>query len=107
MLSSSCLARWLSTSTSVPVDLAKSLSPELEHAYSRTEPMASPAFFAIRPVGSGRLAPLNQWRVYTVGSGTKWLFDRQVLSRGFQDRPSDMGRLLENTFRWLAYLLVE
>ena len=94
--------RGASTSTSVPVDLAKSLSPELEHAYSRTEPVASPAFFAIRPVGSGRLALLNQWCVYTVGSGTKWLFDRQVLSRGFQDCPSDMGRLLENTFRWLA-----
>ncbi|MFV2067838.1 MAG: hypothetical protein ACC645_12760, partial [Pirellulales bacterium] len=90
------------TSTSVLVDLATSGMPELEHAYARPEPTRAPAFFAIRSVGSGRLAFLNQWRVYTVGSGTKWLFDRQILSRGFGHRPSDMGRLLANTFAWLA-----
>jgi hypothetical protein len=94
--------RGSATSTSVPVDLAKSLSPELENAYSRPGPVPSPAFFAVRQLGAGRLGLLNQWRVYTVGSGTKWLFYRQLLSRGFDQRPSDMGRLLENTYRWLA-----
>jgi hypothetical protein len=90
------------TSTSVPVDLKTSLMPELENAFSRPGPETAPAFFAIRDLNPGRLAFLNQWRVHTVGSGTKWLFERRILSQGFDTRPSDMGRLLENTFRWLC-----
>jgi hypothetical protein len=45
---------------------------------------------------------VSQWPIYSVGSGTKWLYDREVLSKGLEGRPSDFGQLLENSFRWLA-----
>jgi hypothetical protein len=45
---------------------------------------------------------LAEWRQFSIGSGTKWIFDREVLSRGLAGRPSDFGALLSNTFRWLA-----
>lgn len=96
------VARGSATATSVAVDLAQSLSQDLAGSVTRPEPVRAPVFFATRAWGAGRAAYLNQWRVYTVGSGTKWLFDRRILERGFDERPSHMGRLLKNTFRWLA-----
>ena len=61
-----------------------------------------PALFAIRSLMAGRVALVNQWPQFSIGSGTRWLYDRQVLDKGFHGRPSDFGRLLQNTFRWLA-----
>ena len=90
------------TAVTRPVDLAKSTSPVLANAFWRTESVAEPALFAIRSYRAGRIALVNQWRQFSVGSGTKYIFDRQVLSKGFGGRGSDFGRLLENTFRWLA-----
>ncbi len=69
-------------------------------------PVKAPPLFAIRPysqrAGQGRIALVNQWPQFSVGSGVKWIFDRQVLSRGSGGKPSAFGRLLENTWRWLA-----
>jgi hypothetical protein len=76
--------------------------PVLENPFIRTEIEKQPAIAAIRPYQQGRIALINQWRQFSIGSGTKYIFDSQVLSRGFGDRPSDFGRLLENLFRWLA-----
>lgn len=90
------------TSLTKPVDLAKSTMPELENPFSRPGGVKEPDLAAIRPYRSGRVALVNQWRQHTVGSGTRFIFDRQVLSKGFEGRPSDMGRLLENLYRWLA-----
>jgi hypothetical protein len=90
------------TTSTKRVDLTKSTMPVLEGAFSRPQEVAEPAFFAIREHKGGRIALVNQWRQYSVGSGTKYIFDRQVLSKGAAGRPSDFGRLLENTYRWLA-----
>ena len=46
---------------------------------------------AVRNYGLGRVALLNRWRQYTVGSGDQWIFDSQVLSRGFAGRESHFG----------------
>jgi hypothetical protein len=68
----------------------------------RTPGVAAPPLLAVRDFGKGRVGMLNQWRHFTTGSGSAWFFDEQVLLRGVGDRPSDMGRLLRNTLRWLA-----
>ncbi len=90
------------TSLTKPFDLKKSTSPELENPFSRPDGVKEPDLFAIRDYKGGRIALMNQWRQFSIGSGTKYIFDRQVLSKGFGERPSDFGKLLENTFRWLA-----
>jgi len=90
------------TAVTEPVDLAKSTMPVLENAFVRPEPVKQPAIMAIREHGQGRIALINQWRQHSIGAGTRYIYDRQVLSKGVGDRPSDFGRLLENTFRWLA-----
>jgi hypothetical protein len=70
----------------------------------RVPGVPSPAIFAVRDsvFGAGRVAVLNQWRQWSIGSGTHWLFDGQVMERGALGRASDMGRLLRNTLGWLA-----
>ena len=45
---------------------------------------------------------LSQWRQFTLGSGTHWYFDGQIMERGVGGRGSDMGRLLRNAMGWLA-----
>lgn len=85
-----------------PVDLAKSTMPVLENPFQRPGGERQPAIAAIRQYRGGRVALINQWRQFSIGSGTRFIFDRQVLSKGFGDRPSDFGRLLENIYRWLG-----
>ncbi len=67
------------------------------------EPIKEPVLFAIRDFpGGGRLAAIQQWHQFSIGSGMKWLYNNEVLSKGLANRPSDYGRLLTNTYRWLA-----
>ncbi len=75
---------------------------ELENLYYREEGERQPALFAIRDWNGGRVAICPMWRMFSVASGTQWIFNREVLERGFGNRPSDFNRLLHNTFRWLA-----
>lgn len=89
------------TSVSVPVDLSKCTTP-IPKPFSRPEGVKEPPFVAIRSYKAGRIGLINQWDSYSFGSGTKWLFNREVLSRGMKGKPSDFGRLLENMYRWLA-----
>ena len=89
------------TATTKPVDLSKAATP-LPDPLVRTEPETAPPIFAIRTYKSGRIAFACQWPQFSVGAGTKWIYNREVLERGVKGRPSDFGRLLENTFRWLA-----
>ncbi len=97
------VVRASATAHSQPEDLKKLSQYELPpHAFARPAPVSSPAWLAIRPYQAGRIALVNQWPQYSVGSGVKWIFDRQVLTRGFGSKPSDFGRLLENIWRWLA-----
>jgi hypothetical protein len=91
------------TSRTEPIDLSKSVDPpHLEHPFQRQGGVEAPALFAIRSRDRGRVALINQWNQFSYGAGTKWLYDREILSKGFDGQPSDFGRLLENTFRWLA-----
>ena len=71
-------------------------------AIVREEPLREPALFAIRDYRAGRLAFCAIWPQFSIGQGTEWLYDRIVLSRGLDGRPSHFGRLIENTLRWLA-----
>lgn len=90
-----------STAVTKPIDLSKCTTP-IAKPFSRPEGVKEPPMFAIRPLKAGRVALVNQWNNYSYGAGTRWLFNREVLSRGLKDKPSDFGRLLENTFKWLA-----
>ncbi len=67
------------------------------------EPVKDPVLFAIRDyAGGGRLATVQTWFNFSVGSGMKWLYNDEVLTKGLGTRPSDYGKLLTNTYRWLA-----
>jgi len=68
-----------------------------------SEPIKDPVLFAIRNFSEGgRLAAIQTWPQFSVGSGMKWLFNNEILSKGLAGKPSDYGRLLQNTYRWLA-----
>jgi len=86
----------------VPVDRASAAYPTPPNALVRPGGVNAPPLFAIREAGSGRLALVAQWPTYSVGAGTHWLYDREVLAKGLQGKPSDFGRLMQNTFHWLA-----
>jgi hypothetical protein len=75
---------------------------ELEGFYVRNEKVTAPPIFAIRDWQKGRVAFCAQWRQFSVGSGTQWIFNREVLSSGLRNRPSDFNMLIKNTLQWLA-----
>jgi hypothetical protein len=89
------------TSVTKPVDMSKSPSA-IANPFVRPGGVPAPPLFAIRSVGAGRVALVNQWQQFSIGSGTKFIFNREVLDRGVNGKPSDFGRLLQNTCRWLA-----
>ena len=78
------------------------LPPPSDQILVRPGGIRAPPLFAVRSFGEGRVALLNSWRQYTLGGGQLWLFDSQVLAKGVGNRPSHVGRLLTNTFQWLA-----
>ena len=90
------------TSCTRPTDLSKTNLSAPPNVFSRPGGVKEPDLFAIREYKGGRIALIDQWRQFSIGSGTKYVFDRQVLSKGCGGKPSDFGKLLENTFRWLA-----
>jgi len=96
------VVRAMPTARTVPVDIDHAAYPPPRDALVRPGGVEAPPLFAIRPVGPGRVALVAQWPPYSLGAGTHWLYNREVLATGLQERPSDFARLLENTFRWLA-----
>ena len=99
------IVRATTTTHTVPVNLQTTTIrplPPAEQIFQHSPPVSAPTLFAVRERGKGRVALLNQWRQYTTGSGTGWLFDSQILSTGSDKRPSGFGRLLRNTFGWLT-----
>ena len=93
------------TAITQPVELKNSPSGSVENPFIRPEGVKSPALFALRNYprdGNGRIAFLSQWPQFSVGQGTKWVYNREILSKGLKNTPSDFGLLLENTYRWLA-----
>jgi hypothetical protein len=89
------------TSVTKPVDMSKS-PVAIANPFSRPGGVRAPPLFAIRSVGAGRVALVNQWQQFSIGSGTRFIFNREVLDRGLNGKPGDFGRLLQNTYRWLA-----
>ena len=97
------------TSHSVPINTsafnpgtAGGIGPP--HPFQRKHNVTSPSLFAVRQWGKGRVALINQWRQFSLGSGSRWLYDNILLSRGIKGLPSDMSQLFENSWRWLAEL---
>lgn len=89
------------TATSKPVDMSKSPSA-IANPFTRPGGVPEPPLLAIRTLKAGRVAIINQWPQFSVGSGTTWIYNREVLDRGLKGKPSDFGRLLQNLFHWLA-----
>jgi hypothetical protein len=90
------------SSRTVPVDLSTATTPLPPNPLIRPGGVSAPPLVAIRPYGAGRLALMSQLPAFSIGSGTKWLYDSEVLSTGVSGMPSDLSTLLENSFRWLA-----
>jgi hypothetical protein len=75
----------------------------LKGALIPAEPVKDPVLFAVRDYpGGGRLAAVATWFPFSIGSGMKWLYNNEILSKGLGTRPSDYGKLLLNTYAWLA-----
>lgn len=89
------------TAQTKPVDISGS-AIVIKKPVIRKEGEKEPAIFAIREYKGGRVALCAQWRQFTIGAGTKWLYNREILSKGLKEKKSDFGKLLENTFRYLA-----
>ncbi|MDB4987998.1 MAG: hypothetical protein JWN04_3176, partial [Myxococcaceae bacterium] len=89
------------TSTSEGLDVS-ALHLSRSMMRQRAQGEVAPPLFAVRKLFAGRVAAIAQWSQFSIGAGTKWLYDRVVLERGLASTPSDFGRLLENTYRWLA-----
>eukprot|EP01048_Picozoa_sp_COSAG05_P009115 COSAG05_NODE_728_length_7700_cov_14.555979_4_plen_1006_part_00 len=94
-----------STTSTVPHNLTSTTYvplPPKNQIFQRSVPAVAPPLMAVRIFRKARVAIFNQWHQFTFGSGTRWLYDSQVLSRGAKGRPSDFGTLLCNTLGWLA-----
>ena len=89
------------TTVTKPIDMHEA-ADAIKNPLTRPGGVTAPPLFAVRSVGPGRVALINQWQQFSIGSGTKFIFNREVLDRGVQGKPSDFGKLLQNTFRWLA-----
>jgi len=73
------------------------------HIVSREEGCSSEVpLFAVKDGEAGRLAYLSICPVLTYYSGLSPGIGGVVLSKGVGERPSDVGKLLLNAFRWLA-----
>ena len=76
--------------------------PSPQDPLVRDPPVKQPPLFAIRSLGRGRIAFTSTWPTWSIGSGTTWLYSRDILSRGWDGVPSDFQQLLDNTYRWLS-----
>ncbi len=80
----------------------KQYFPRPKDPLVREQPVESPPLFAIRRFGKGRIALTSTWPTWSIGSGTTWLYNRHILTRGWDGVASDFQKLLDNTYRWLA-----
>jgi hypothetical protein len=96
------VVRAMASAHTAPVDLSNATYPGPPNPVIRPNGVSAPPLFAIRQYGTGRIALGSQFPTYSLGSGTKWLYNREILSTGVQGTPSDFDVLLQNSFRWLA-----
>lgn len=90
------------TARTVPFEADEGTMTAPSGAVQREGGVREPDLFAIRSYKAGRIAFCSVWPQFSIGQGTRWLYDRRVLDKGVGDRPSDFGRLIENTLTWLA-----
>lgn len=64
--------------------------------------VTEPELMALRDYGNGRIVLCSQWPVFTIGQGTKWLYNRRCLSQGINGIPSDFEAITINALNWLA-----
>jgi hypothetical protein len=76
--------------------------PHPEDPLVRDPSVKGPPLFALRALGKGRIAFTSTWPTWSIGSGTTWLYSRDILTRGWDGVPSDFQLLLDNTYRWLS-----
>lgn len=102
-----CLVHAMATTTTAPLDTQRASMeppPTSDQSFLPNGTVA-PCFVASRPyVGGGRVAALNQWSQFTLGSGLTdyYLFHLQIMQTGDGTRTSDMSMLLDNMWKWLA-----
>lgn len=89
------------TSHTEPIDISKT-TEVIKNPIIREKGEKEPPIFAIREYKKGRVALCAMWKQFSIGQGTKWLYNREVLSNGLKGKKSDFGKLLENTFIWLS-----
>lgn len=86
--------------------VTQKLPPEEEHYYNlrtrRPDTKIPPTLYAIRQQGNGRMALTAIFPQFTINGGTTWIHDGAVLDKGLAGKPSDFGKLFENTLRWLS-----
>ena len=64
--------------------------------------VTEPDLLALRQYGNGRIVLCAQWPGFTIGQGTKWIYNRHCLSRGINGIPSNFEEIVLNGLRWLA-----
>jgi hypothetical protein len=64
--------------------------------------VTEPELMALRQYGNGRIVLCSQWPHFSLGQGTKWLYNRHCLSRGINNNPSDFMEVTHNALHWLA-----
>lgn len=87
------------SSSSTPYDFGDALPRERqrERGYAQSVP-----FYGIRSYGGGRIALCGINNSFLFSGGFARALERIVVDRGLGDQPSDTGKLVLNTLRWLA-----
>ncbi len=70
--------------------------------FAREGKTPQPAIMAIREAGGGRMAAACMWGIFHLYGGKTWIHDGAVWDKGFNNKPSDFGKLFINTIRWLS-----
>lgn len=98
-------ANWTAVVRGSPTAVAVPYEEEklaLKRRYIPKEPLASPVFLAVRPVGSGRLAAFGLAPEWVMSSPGNCPPVKEMMTTGTPGHPSHWVRVLANTFRWLA-----
>lgn len=61
-----------------------------------------PPLLAIREYAQGRILLTAQYPQFSIGQGTRWLYDDRALWKGLRGKPSHWDRMLRNALHWLA-----
>jgi hypothetical protein len=102
-----CLVHGMETTTTAPLDIKRAAMqppPEADRSFLPNGTVAPCLMASRRCPGGGRVAALNMWSQFTIGSGLTdyYLFHMQIMKSGDGTRQSDMSLLLDNLWKWLS-----